>query len=105
MDPQTTLSEDNLFLLQELRDPQQELANQISLDEFHYFPKPPKELKLMIWRNTVPLPRNICLPDWSYFPEGSPRLQANISSNYLTAQSGESRRDKLTLLAFLDSFR
>jgi hypothetical protein len=70
MDPQTTFIEDNHYLLQELPDPQQELWIENLLDEFHYFPSLPKELRLMIWRDAFPDPREILLPDWQKYPGG-----------------------------------
>jgi hypothetical protein len=75
IDPETTLSEDNFFLLQDLPDPQQELAVQNLLEEFHYFPKLPMELRLIIWRCTFPRPRDIRLPYWSYNADGSINLR------------------------------
>jgi hypothetical protein len=95
MDPQTTLSEDNLFLLQELPDPQQELVIQTLLDEFHYFSKLPKELRLMIWRDTFPRPRDIRLPDWSFCPEGS--LDFRPIFPPITSQLNRESRDETNL--------
>ncbi|CAM6000641.1 unnamed protein product [Sphagnum balticum] len=49
----------NLQILElELPDPAQELSFQV-YDQFHLFPKFPIELRLMIWRATLPPPRRI----------------------------------------------
>jgi hypothetical protein len=95
MEPQTTLSEDNLLLLQELPDPQQELAIQTLLDEFHYFPKLPKELRLTIWRDTFPRPRYIYLPDWKTYPGGS--LDFKPIFPPITSQLNRESRDETNL--------
>jgi hypothetical protein len=95
MDPQVALSDDNLFLLQELPDPQQEIAVQILLDEFHYFPKLPKELRLIIWRKMFPDPQDIVLPDWSFRPKGS--LDFRPIFPPITSRLNQESRDETNL--------
>jgi hypothetical protein len=84
----------NLQLLQlEVPDPAQELSFQVC-NEFHLFPMLPMELRLMIWRATLPPPRRIWF--WSGLHGKAIRQKKNPAKPPASVQANREARTELS---------